>query len=266
MSRKSNTPTPESYNLFKYRKINKYLLTCLKNNSIWFSDPESLNDPFDCQVNLSDAWTRSGIVVDSNTKTSDIHMLFNHPNGLLGHFEEALKRTGICSFSLDGKNPLLWAHYGDEYKGIQLLYSFSENFLNNQENISLIERVEYKSNNITKWLIENTSKSSLNLYERLTISKNPKSINYLEELIVTYLKSKSPKWAYEKEVRMIRTNPGELKIPYGSLHQICFGLRTKQKDIEDIKKIAKKFSGCQNFYKLEKDKRSDYGIKKINIS
>src|SRR5476649_2612680 len=37
--------------LYKYAAINQYLFSALINNELWFSDPDSFNDPYDCNIN-----------------------------------------------------------------------------------------------------------------------------------------------------------------------------------------------------------------------
>ncbi len=41
--------------LFKFRKIDKYLLTSLVQSEIYFAHPEQLNDPLDCRVDILNA-------------------------------------------------------------------------------------------------------------------------------------------------------------------------------------------------------------------
>ncbi len=38
--------------IFKYHRINKFLYDLLINNEIWFSNPFSFNDPFDCNLTI----------------------------------------------------------------------------------------------------------------------------------------------------------------------------------------------------------------------
>lgn len=200
-------------------------------------------------------------------------MLLNHPNNLLGKFEESLENIGVCSFSLEMNkppmmnNPLMWSHYGGEHKGACLLYRFDEEFLNNPDKIVCVDEVQYLHENITNWLKENLNKKSLEILDELNIRDNKEiTEEIMDDFLLTYLKSKSPAWGHEKEARIISHKPGSLKVPYGSLRQICFGLRTSQNNIDLIMKIAKEFSGCESFYKLIKDPTSDFGVMAEEIS
>ncbi len=52
--------------LYKYRKIDKYLLESLINNELYFSHHSKLNDPLDCKINS---------YIESNKETEIIEFL-----------------------------------------------------------------------------------------------------------------------------------------------------------------------------------------------
>ena len=81
-----------------------------------------------------------------------------------------------------------------------------------------------------------------------------------------YYTAKSPAWKYEREVRIIRSEPGYLELPKkGCLEQVCFGLDTPQEDMELVEKLAREHCGCKNFYKMMRDEKSDFGMKAVRM-
>ena len=44
-----------TYQYFKFRVINKYLLESLMQGALYFASPEELNDPFDCNLDIKKA-------------------------------------------------------------------------------------------------------------------------------------------------------------------------------------------------------------------
>ena len=59
----------------------------------------------------------------------------------------------------------------------------------------------------------------------------------LENLIITIFKTKTEKWNYEKEIRLINKEQGLLKINTKCIKQIIFGCRTSPKDKYSILKL-----------------------------
>jgi hypothetical protein len=39
--------------IYKYRKIDERLYEMLSKHSLWFANPATFNDPFDCNLNFS---------------------------------------------------------------------------------------------------------------------------------------------------------------------------------------------------------------------
>jgi hypothetical protein len=44
-----NVPTQ----LYKYRPVNEFTKDIVCNSRVWFAKPATLNDPFDCQINVT---------------------------------------------------------------------------------------------------------------------------------------------------------------------------------------------------------------------
>ena len=50
--------TNEDFLCFKFRAINKHLIESLVNPSLYFARPDTLNDPFDCRLDLRGTFKR----------------------------------------------------------------------------------------------------------------------------------------------------------------------------------------------------------------
>ncbi|WP_111670560.1 DUF2971 domain-containing protein [Algoriphagus litoralis] len=104
--------------LYKYHKIDKFLIWSLVNTENWYSRLKYLNDPYEAFFN-------------DQTSTS-----------IYKNFKETLC---ICSFSKTKDEILMWSHYADEHRGVCLEFLCPED---NNFKSSLIE-INY-NNKITK--------------------------------------------------------------------------------------------------------------------
>ncbi len=239
------------YRLFKFRAINKRLIDSLVMSHLWFARPDTLNDPLDCRIDLHSSWRRAASSATGERRDWLQRNLDN--KGFFDAVGRKLSEVGVCSFSLDldkhSSTSVQWAHYADEHRGVCLLYRFPEAFLLEKTNSIIgVDKVLYRDNELVNWLINDAPMEQ---------------DGFLAELAMTCLRSKSPAWEYEREVRMIRHEPGLLNISMGFLEQVCFGLRTPQADIELVEKLAREHCGCQNFCRIIRDEESDFGIKAV---
>lgn len=255
---KSGKPASD-YRLFKYGTINKYLIDSLVKSSLWCAKPDTLNDPLDCQIKLREAMGRAHSLAKGAQKETLRHLLDDPDSLFAKQMEDGLWRVGICSFSRFGKHrsaSVQWAHYADAHKGVRLLYRIPQSFINdrshdwdNQKELFGLLEVNYKDDVLTNWLAET----------KLAVT------DFISGLAKCYFAAKSPAWKYEREVRIIRKEHGYLKIPLGCLEEVCFGLNTPKGDIELVKKLASEHCGCKKFYRMERDERSDFGIRAVSM-
>jgi len=107
--------------------------------------------------------------------------LFNYEAGTKKEYIDEItkgkKRLRICSFSKDSKNPLLWAHYADGFKGICIEVEIDDE----PSDFDIVE-VDYDS---TRLLFSN------------------KAACLIEELPRMILRQKARNWSIEKEVRAL---------------------------------------------------------------
>jgi len=236
--------------LFKYRPIGPYLIKSLKDSTIYFALPEKLNDPFDCQVNIEECL--SGAIKESEGKAKKfLEALTRIPN-FSDNLQNALLKVGICSFSKALENPLMWTHYADNHHGICLLYKFPKGFFADGRNKMIgLAGTDYGDSPLRTWFrnVAPTLGAPGGIEMGVALSKKLFTV-------------KGKCWGYEQEVGAIRGLPGPVKIPRNYLIQICFGLRTSEDDIVEIKEITSKDN--ISFCKIVHDD-TDFGIKAIDI-
>lgn len=146
--------------LYKYMPFNEFTISSLLSRYLWLANPSTFNDPFDCNKNL----------------------IINHPD----NFEQTKDKKnshediGIISFTEKLNNPLMWAHYTNNYNGIVLEFDASNFHQNNTEQFS-----EYKLRKV--------------IYPEY-IAPLQTGFQFAEDIMFS---SKIKNWEYEEEWRII---------------------------------------------------------------
>ncbi|WP_323947213.1 DUF2971 domain-containing protein [Aeromonas hydrophila] len=124
-------------------------------------------------------------------------------SNILSELREHYSR-GVFCFSKDGKNMLMWSHYGDEHKGICIGYS------NDRKPTPNIRPVIYGKYGVIK---------TSSLYKAFVKNDKDEQTTIENEILL----KKSSAWRYEKEYRLI-SSTGFQDSPL-KLEEITFGLR-----------------------------------------
>ncbi|RCF49300.1 DUF2971 domain-containing protein [Aeromonas hydrophila] len=124
-------------------------------------------------------------------------------SNILSELSEHYSR-GVSCFSKDGKNMLMWSHYGDEHKGICIGYS------KDRKPIPDIKPVIYGKHGVIK---------TSSLYNAFVKNNRDEKTIIENEILL----KKSSAWKYEKEYRLI-SSIGLHDSPL-MLEEITFGLR-----------------------------------------
>lgn len=220
--------------LYKYQSWDYYAFNNLRQKHLWFSKPESFNDPFDCDINFT--------ITDINEE--NINSLFNfclesandkkafnakYSQG--GKFnnkfrddvvnfalmatnlvkEKQWAKIGVACFSEDNDNILMWSHYTNSHQGFCL--EFDTNC------------APFKPTKTKNLLKVNYSES--NSYPALSLKDIPNNL----DLINTQLGTKSLHWKYENEWRLFSAI-GNKEYPFdrAALTGVYFGCRMKNED------------------------------------
>lgn len=167
----------------------------LKDRTIRFTQPNALNDPYECHLTINRK-VRETLLEDSARYRKTISNLSEDEireqtaanestiieNALLA-YRRIRNELGVLSLTEDPLNLLMWAHYGDEHKGIVVELDFAHPSLF----IGSSGGKEFASLYAVR-------------YTREKVCGIPTPENVIETLI-----TKSPEWGYEKEWRFVRT-------------------------------------------------------------
>lgn len=212
------------YSCFKYREIDKRLLELLVQSEMYFPHREQLNDPFDCNIDISRAIDRA-LTIEECQSTENL-LKFQKEEVITRRFSDSVGKMGIGSFSLSNNETLLWSHYANNHKGVVLRYDFPESFLSDEDSILSVSKISYKPNTVSDWIAQNS-----NLY-----TDNHKK--FFIGLLKKVLASKAPAWEYEQEARIVRHESGMFCIPRTTLTHVLFGLQTSPEDERLVRKIV----------------------------
>jgi hypothetical protein len=237
----------EPFTLYKFKPINKYLIESLVNRSLYFAKPDTLNDPFDCRVNLKDMLRRATLSSTGERK-GFLTSFLDNPQ-FLENWKSYFDNIGVCAFSRTNADTLLWSHYAEQHRGVCLEYQFrSSSFLTPEFGLTAAGKVNYDTDALSEWMKNAPMDQAI----------------FIEGLVHEYLKTKHSAWEYEQEERIIKREHGAYTFPEKILKRVYFGLQTPQADIDHVTKLARDYSGCTSFAQLICDE-TDFGftVKKL---
>lgn len=232
--------------LYKYHKINSHLEEIIKSSRIWFSHQNELNDPYDCKYSISDDFLMSLFKRASETLVSDLNENTNIHDRINKRILPSLRtekgmqfiynmlfgeRLGwsACCFTTDPLNELMWAFYGDNYKGVCLEFDFSKTIL---------------------------------LQEKLNQVKYTDTLPELCKIddLVEILRTKKTIWSFEREWRLVSKTNGHVPFNKESLTGIIFGFNSSLNDIENVLKLL-----IDNGFTKIKIKQIKFRIKGVTL-
>jgi hypothetical protein len=257
---RKNGETPLS--LYRYRSASEIidrtgksaldkLLDGLKENYLYFSEWEGLNDPFEGQVSFRQSYSKDEIFEflrrripvafadsliekakkDSNNFLPILESML--PQIAKDVLDKANKKVKICCFSKKNNNILMWAHYADSHKGICLEFDYQQDVLVFSELIPMQYKTNYLQYNI---------------------------FGDREEICKKLVSHKSIDWKYEDEYRVFKFETNENVIFYKpqALKSVIFGCKASENTIREVKKslshnphlVLKKCETDNNSYKL----------------
>lgn len=210
--------------IFKYREFNKSSIELLVNQELWFAKPDTLNDPFECQMMmpemLNSIWRHYDIEKSEQKKISSF---------LEGHLGD----VGICSFSRVRQNQLMWSHYSDEHKGFCI--GFSEESLKNDLNPVHSQPVDYQDELPYEGVIERIKEFKVNPPIVPQFGNSANSI--AGDILSSSIGVKYTNWEYEEEIRLVKMKFGAYKFQTSSVVSIAFGLKMSPRDKSTLKKL-----------------------------
>ncbi len=212
--------------IYKYRSIEQGA-EILASSQLYFSTPDKFNDPFDCQLSVNSQNTDQEIYdyfvryfgksIPDNVLQDLIKQTKDNPDRWQEILDESIKqttnKTGVCCFSINMSNLLLWSHYAEQHKGICLGFDIEKD----ADFFKYPLMIRYSS----VYPIFNHIKEQQDLVDKL-------------------LQTKSKDWSYEEELRIMKINSsGLFKFKKEALVEIIFGSKSSDDDINRIINIAK---------------------------
>ena len=238
--------------VFKFREVNKNLLEALIRSQLYFANPEALNDPYDCQVDILEALERA--ISRASDVRKEVLQQARQGQTVFEQIHNDIKKFGVCSVSATRENQVLWAHYANEHRGVCIEYTIAEDFVIDRSiNIFGFSPVSYGSDALTEFFLSYSfSEDGTDVLDlAMDAMKKVRTI-------------KSEDWGFEEEVRMIRSESGPMEIPAEFLTQVCFGLRTSERDRSLVSELVNGKYKNVVFAELQPGD-SNFGVRTVEI-
>lgn len=242
--------------LFKYRALNsgdpenlRRVERIFLSNELYFAPPSKFNDPFDCKLLPSFQTTKEIRRKFYSEQQKAIPELVDVPQNIIEAFsdelteletktafksslENTLESVGICSFSGNNDDILLWSHYTNGHTGFCLEFDIRSG----DSFFSRAIRVNYKK-----------MYPSINIYE---------DKKWMQNILLT----KSNRWEYEAEWRILKYDgPGVEQFPETSLSAVILGCQMPEKDKDIIRNLVSR-RGSKVQIKEARIKEYEFGL------
>ena len=228
--------------LYKYRSLQdssyKHTLNILKNGELFFIDPTTFNDPFDCSIDKIDKFTDeelSAFLKKNNCTDEQIDVILSkNKSGTLDlkDYSNTDNKNTLRIFCLSKiyNHILMWSHYADMHKGICIGFNTTI-YKNNLTILCKENQIEDKHFHLPVFRVEYKDEK----YEPI------KLFNFHYEDLCRFIYRKAKCWSYEEEYRITFSEEQLLQNPviidHNEISEVHFGLKTekdKEKEIIEI--------------------------------
>ncbi|SMY16294.1 DUF2971 domain-containing protein [Photobacterium aquimaris] len=237
--------------LYKYMSF-EAAKSVLKNNSLGFANPKTFNDPFELEA---------GYPIEGDNP------LQNMLSGISNWGKRYIwaDTSGVLSLTRNPLNPLMWAHYADEHKGVVIGINVKKaGFLDSQKCLipAQFGNVIYTNTRPIHELLKNSDCEPISVGHTFHYPKGH------EDKLQRLFLYKPSCWAYEEEVRIVKCLSdrdkygvnisgkfSEIELPnkiiYGyempdeSIEEVYFGLRH---DFSSVAKFQAEINELSNKY------------------
>ena len=230
--------------VYKYKPLNKFTERIFKDSNIWFAKPNTLNDPFDCQIVTKNDNTKEEILAFLK-KRNHIDLIKNLNNGLFTEdlwnqninevINTFINKCGISCFAGSNDNILMWSHYTNSHKGICIKFDILEDL-----NFFMLPlQVKYSE-----------------LYPEYNHIREDRTM-----LIEKLFQTKAKCWEYENEIRILKPlQNGNIKFNKAIVKEICFGVNTNESEILFYKNLVKKNNFQNIIFKKAKVSKNKFNL------
>lgn len=205
--------------LYKYRTLNIHSERMITADEVYVPSPLEFNDPFDCRIPVVPTGSIDDFrkllyehftAKDPNLTTTELRQLIESklsegahedPTKMKKAIEDAVERqlraTGVYCLSAKNDDILMWSHYADGHQGFC---------------------VEFE---------DDSPNSFLDRANKVTYQEDLPVLNFFDEdWLHSFLTTKSERWSYEEEWRIIKVDgAGIAGIPEGILTGLIFGCK-----------------------------------------
>lgn len=248
--------------LYKYMPLREDFFT---NPMIRATPSRALNDPFEGHFNKPQVLAADRNIGDFYRKNgkNTYEMSGSEVDDRMGLIQSELSDLGIISFSEDFDNPLMWAHYADEHKGMVVEFDLKEPFFMD----SLKEVNGRKSRFGMSYLADCYEFPEKVNYRRVMPSfdrpefsapESMKDYHYIK-FNHAILFTKSEDWIYEKEQRSIV----RLKDADSIICKDCPHIRKLLSSVDSIELSEPKDKKIQITYPREYEMHDEMADKSI---
>lgn len=112
--------------IYKYFSCNEKHIESFRENYLWFSKPKFLNDPFDCNISHYSQVLKDMKQQDKFPCRSAPYFPPDFTDEVLYRLIDSVNDYGVCCFSKEPDNELLWSHYAKSHSGICIEYEAEE--------------------------------------------------------------------------------------------------------------------------------------------
>ena len=208
------------------------------------------NDPFDCRLTVNTRNSKREILRFSNSLCDNFHITDEERKIVTHNFmneryrfevanesiRDSVSKSGVSCFSKCNDSILMWSHYSNSHKG----YCVKFDLLQDPDFFMIPVVVEYHKK-----------------YPRFNQIRDHKNV------FNNTFGHKYTDWSYEKEIRVVRQEQGNIKIKKEAIVEIIFGIDCDDKVIESIKNLCK--SNNYNHILLQKARIQEFEFA-INFS
>jgi hypothetical protein len=207
--------------IYKYQPATMQVLGNLSAGQIWFSDPRSFNDPFDCAFDQIGSVIEQGLASADAATCIEIIGKVTKPETMTAFLQESeseirritkesilhhlpqIFQLGVSCFSDRKDDLLMWGHYADSHKGLCLEFSTEISPFNDRKRL---RPVMYGKE-----------------FPKLDLARLKEGAF---DHLLDFIFAKSHRWRYEREWRMLHKEQNHLyHYPCESLTAIYFGAR-----------------------------------------
>jgi DUF2971 family protein len=215
--------------VYKFRMFDQkgYSIDALQRSQLWCSHRSAFNDPFEFQHEIDrhpadidavfDSWMR--IYPEWRGKVARKMV----PIGIAEIVTDYVDKVGVCCFTTEPRNVLMWSHYADSHRGFCLGFEFGEErkpgFISSQD----IFPVKYQ---------DDCPHFNVNVF-----AQKPYAVF---DAALPFLTSKETRWGYENEFRYLHTASNAM-VSYEpeSLKEIIVGANAKVEDVAELRRVCK---------------------------